>query len=398
MTDRRSSGRGSGGVVMVCSQMPPVYGGAGEQAVRLGRALEAKGWKVTAITLDQLGVGSGVDRGIRFRRVLRGVAPVSLWTRLATTSGLGLVAFLHILTSRPAVVHIHGAYWWSIPPAIAGRLVRARVIVKTTRDGADDATSVYAKRIGPIKVGRLYGLTFRLADAIIVLNERARAIAAAEGLQERTHLIVNGVDEAKFARTAARRARAREHHGLAPNDRVVMFVGYLVKHKGIFDLLHAWREMGDRDAQLWLVGPLDGFHFNRDRASESEIPQLIDALIGEGYRVAKFGQVSSEELPELYWAADVFVLPSYVEGMPNSLAEALVAGCAIVATRIPGITDILGVHSPALLQPGDTAALSVKLARALDQPHPEPPGLVDRVLMSTVADSYDRLYKALCRR
>lgn len=395
MADRGMSERRERRVVMVCSQMPPVYGGAGTQAARLGSALGAKGWQVTAITLDQLGIGSGFERGVRFRRVLRGVSPTGVWTRLSTTAALGFVAFLHILSSRPAVVHIHGAFWWSILPALAGRLMRARVIVKITGDHWDDAATVSSKRIGNVNVGWIYGLTFTLANAVIVLNERARIGAAAHGLKDRTHLMFNGVDEAKFTCTPIRRGQAREDHGLSPDDRVVLFVGYLAEAKGVIELLQAWRELGNRDARLWLVGPFDGFYFRGERLGAL---QLIDSLVDEGFRVSKFGHIPGDELPELYWAADIFVLPSKMEGMPNSLAEALVAGCAIVATRIPGTIDILGPDHPGLLTPGDVPGLTAELARAIDQPNPEPRGLVDRVLMSTVADSYDRLYEALCSR
>jgi glycosyltransferase involved in cell wall biosynthesis len=382
-------------VVMVCSQMPPVYGGAGAQAALLGRELAVKGWEVTAITLDQHGVGSGTDRGVRFRRILNGVSPTTLWTRLYTTVGLSMASLFFILIKRPAVVHIHGVYWWSLLPAICGRFVRARVVVKTTRDGEDDAKSVRSKRLGNLNVGRIYGLPLKLADAVIVLNHQAREVAVSEGLDRKTRLIFNGVDEAKFVRTPERRARARAARGLSNDDRVVVFVGYLVKHKGVFDLLNAWRKLGNREARLWLVGPDSGFYHNREQGRESEISSLINSLMGDGYQVEKFGHLPGEEMPDLYWAADAFVLPSYAEGMPNSLAEALVAGCDIVATRIPGSMDIMGLANPDLFSPGDLDALVDQLSRAIKQPRTEIAELVDKVRISKVAATYDGLYAEL---
>jgi glycosyltransferase involved in cell wall biosynthesis len=375
-------------VLMVCSQMPPVYGGAGAQAALLGSALAKMGWDVAAVTLDQFNVGSGSEQGIRFYRLMRGVESNNKWTRILTTIVLGMGALARIIIQRPAIVHVHGAYWWSIPPVIAGRLVGAKVVIKLTRDGEDDARTVYSKRMGPIPAGRVYGLSLRLADAVVVLNEHARGVAVSEGLGGRAHLMPNGVDEVRLKRSFARRAESRAAMSLSSDDRVVIFVGYVVRHKGVVDLLEAWRHLGNRSARLWLVGPVEGFY----RELDSEIPQLIEDLVGDGYQVAALGHVPSAELPALYWAADVFTLPSYAEGMPNSLAEAMVAGCHIVATRIPGITDLMGSYGAELVAPGDVAMLCDRLADALERPRAAPRALSERLGISTVAKEYEHLY------
>lgn len=380
-------------VVMVCSQMPPVYGGAGAQAALLGRTLCRMGWKVTAVTLDQQGVGSATESGVRFRRILRGVQPSTARTRLLTTVALSAGAFLHIVAVRPSIVHIHGAYWWSILPAIAGRLVGTRVIVKLTRDGEDDARTVYSKKLWRLPVGRIYGLSLTLAQAVIVLNEHARTVAISEGLGNRVRLINNGVDDEQLRRTPSRRAESRAARSLSGDDRVVIFVGYLVKHKGILDLLHAWRKLTLKRAHLWLVGPFDGFYHSREE--ENDVLQLIDDLTNEGYRVEKFGHIQSSELSALYWAADVFTLPSYVEGMPNSLAEAVVAGCHVVASRIPGITDLMGAEYPWLVPPGDVTALTDCLDIAVREPLEPSVDLVARLKISHVAQRYEQLYLEL---
>jgi glycosyltransferase involved in cell wall biosynthesis len=376
---------------MVCSQMPPVYGGAGAQAVLLSRKLIEQGWEVTAVTLDQAGVGSSNDHGVRISRLLRGIAPKNRWSRLLTTLGLGIGAFVRIAVCWPSVVHIHGAYWWSILPAVAGRLTGAKVVVKLTREGEDDAQTVFAKRVGRIGVGRVHGLSLTLADSIVVLNRQALRIAAAEGLGSRTRFISNGVDDVAFVRSTSRRLVSRAAKELSVDDRVVMFVGYLVRHKGVVDLLEAWRQLGNRAARLWLVGPYEGFY----REIDGEVPRLIDDLNRDGYQVETLGFVPPAELPALYWAADVFALPSYAEGMPNSLAEALVAGCHVVATRIPGITELMGSDSVDLVTPGDVSALATRLAAALETPRQVPNHRIERLWISNTAREVELLYLEL---
>lgn len=380
-------------IVMVCSQMPPVYGGAGAQAALLGRSLSQLGWKVTAVTLDQAGVGSGFDRGVQFHRLLRGMAPVGRWRRIVTTLMLGLGAFLHIAIKRPAVVHIHGAFWWSILPSIAGRAFGAKVVIKLTRDGEDDARTVYSKRLGPLRVGKLYGLSLTLAHAVVVLNQRAYDVAVSAGLGNRARLITNGVDEERFRRSTTRRGAARTDASLTDGDRLVIFVGYLVVHKGVVDLLQAWRLLGDRRTKLWLVGPYEGFY----RELDGNIPYLVEQLQNDGFDVVTTGHVPVEEIPPLYWAADVFCLPSYTEGMPNSLAEAIVAGCDVVATRIPGIVDLLGSDSSCLVDAGDVPALRDRLADAIRSPQPPPISVVEKLGMRHVSRVYAQLYSELFR-
>ncbi|OJX65179.1 MAG: hypothetical protein BGO95_06955 [Micrococcales bacterium 73-13] len=374
--------------MMVCSQMPPVYGGAGAQATLLASRLAGRGWLVTALTLDQAGVGSSCDGRVRVRRILRGWQPAGAISRGLSSLALGSAAFAHILFARPRAVHVHGAYWWSIPPVLAGRLVRARVIVKTTRDGEDDPQTVYSRRVGLLPLGWLYGLSLRLAHVVVTLSEQSRRRAIEAGLEAKVRLIPNGVDEARFTRTPARRRDARAKLGLRSGTRMVLFVGYLVRHKGIVDLLEAWRLLDDRAAQLWLVGPLDGFY----RELDGDLPSQLQGLIDDGFAVRTLGHQPADTLPDYYFAADVFALPSYAEGMPNALAEALVAGCQVVATKIPGIVDLIDENLDQLITPGDVPTLAARLRDGLAGRPGAYLSKVDTLGIESVAGVYERIY------
>ena len=66
-----------------------------------------------------------------------------------------------------------------------------------------------------------------------------------------------------------------------------------------------------------------------------------------------------DDVPKLLKAADVFVLPSRTEGLPNALLEAMAAGCAIVTTDVPGCHDLVTHDETGLLVPyGDTSLLA----------------------------------------
>ena len=76
-------------VLMVCSQYPPVYGGAGQQASLLAEHLHRKGWRVTVVTLDQLSKGSSTDGGFKVKRVSCLSGRAGRLARGVSTIGLG---------------------------------------------------------------------------------------------------------------------------------------------------------------------------------------------------------------------------------------------------------------------------------------------------------------------
>ena len=134
-----------------------------------------------------------------------------------------------------------------------------------------------------------------------------------------------------------------------PAKTLVLYVGRLVPRKGIEYLLEAWRDIvtGFPDARLLLLG-------------DGPLHQSLKANLGrlgiDG--TARFaGRV--DNVPEYLRAADLFVLPSLQEGLPNALLEAMASGAPIVATRIGGVVDIADDGVDALLvTPGDPMGLA----------------------------------------
>ncbi|MGN7135404.1 glycosyltransferase family 4 protein [Rhodococcoides corynebacterioides] len=362
---------------MVVSQYPPVYGGAGKQAALLGEMLGARGVKVSVSTLDQNRVGNGGSGPIIVHRTrVPGWLPERLQQAYATVA-LSLRAFLKIMRSRPGAVHIHGAYWWSLAPAVAGRIVRSTVVLKVTRDGEDDPATVFTRTVFGFRVGALYGASFRLAHKIIFLSDHAAAAAEGYGLQPKIRRLNNGV------------RLAQAELGVDKKDKqppVVLFVGYLVEHKGVKDLLRAWPSVrSTTEAELWLVGPGTGFY----RELTDEIPKLISSAKAAGLGIRTLGHVPGHEMASIYARASVFTLPSYREGMPNSLAEALAFGCTVVATAIPGIVDIVSERDAYLIRPGSVAELSEALIKALETPLAPDRDVVRRLDIATLAETYD---------
>jgi glycosyltransferase involved in cell wall biosynthesis len=150
--------------------------------------------------------------------------------------------------------------------------------------------------------------------------------------------------------------RGREH-GEARSTPTVLFVGRLIRGKGVFDLLEAMTRIKEAGVEFRLMLVGDGEH-REELAASLEGSDLASNVIMTGH-------LSGEALAKAYREADMFVLPSHSEGFPTVLSEAMDAGLPIVTTGIRGALDHLVEGENALFCPPGrpdllaTAVLSV---------------------------------------
>ncbi|MFP4451254.1 MAG: glycosyltransferase, partial [Rhodosalinus sp.] len=145
----------------------------------------------------------------------------------------------------------------------------------------------------------------------------------------------------------------------ARDGRSLLFVGRLSAAKGVPVLLDAMAELAvsHPGARLALIG--DG----PDRAAL----QAHAVRAGLSDRVTFAGYRDERGVAEALAGADIFVLPSFAEGLPVVLMEALAAQCAVVTTRIAGIPELVRDGETGLIvPPGEAGALAEALGRLLD--------------------------------
>jgi glycosyltransferase involved in cell wall biosynthesis len=172
----------------------------------------------------------------------------------------------------------------------------------------------------------------------------------------------NGVDVARFVPTPARTARAAEIRGRLKNDTgpVIGFVGRFTRDKGIGELIAAFDLVRRRfaSASLLLIGS-----YEQGNAIEPDVRARIDA--GLGIEVIPF----QPDIAPYYLAMDVFVLPTYREGFPNTVLEAQAAERPVVTTQATGAIDSVLHGSSGILVPvGDTLALADAIGKLLADP------------------------------
>ena len=172
--------------------------------------------------------------------------------------------------------------------------------------------------------------------------------------------MLNGVDADLFHPRDRASARADLGHA-GDTRRWMLYVGRLEQAKGVLDLLEAFSLLARRrnDIRLVLVG---------DGSARGALARAAADDLGD--RVLVAGPRPHDEVPRWMAACDALVLPSWAEGTPNVILEALACGRRVVATRVGGAPDLVtGPELGELVPPRQPALLAEALGRAADNPY-----------------------------
>jgi len=207
--------------------------------------------------------------------------------------------------------------------------------------------------------GMLRDIASRQADGIVVLNRAVQQYLLDQDVSDQAiHLIPNAVDTTVYAPKDSEgdRPAAVSH---------LLCVAAVCERKGIHHLIRAMDRLRDHsettDLHLTVVGP-----FNEGESTSAYTKQLVALIRRQGLegKVKFTGRV--ENVVSYYQEADVFLLPSYREGMPNVLLEAMACRLPCIASTIPGVVDVVEDGETALLvQPGSEEELADALKRLL---------------------------------
>jgi glycosyltransferase involved in cell wall biosynthesis len=138
---------------------------------------------------------------------------------------------------------------------------------------------------------------------------------------------------------------------ITSNSKTIMFLGWVIKTKGIEELLSAWGKVykGNGDWRLRIVGP----------AKEEYLDYLKSHYSFEG--VIYEGEKSHKEAMDLLNSSEIFILPSYTEGFPNAVLEAMALSKPIIATQVGAIPDMLADDCGILIDIEDPEEIVIAL-------------------------------------
>lgn len=323
--------------------------------------MKARGIRVEAISspgekLTDFGESEGVDT--HALEMARRITP------LADLKSIAILA-RHFRQQQPAIVHAH-----------------------TPKGGLLGMLSAFLARV-PIRVYHMRGLPYMtatgrrrrllqitekisclLAHRVFCVSHSIREVAVRDGICSPEKIVVfeggsgNGVDaRGRFdpsKTTGADRVSQRKALGIPKDAPVALFVGRIVRDKGVDELARAWALVRKELPESWLVlaGPPE---------AQDPISEESRAFLAEDDHVVMTGAVN-DTVP-IYALSDVVVLPTHREGFPNVLLEAGAMARPVVATRIPGCIDAVddGVTGT-LVSVGDVGALARGVHRYLTDP------------------------------
>jgi glycosyltransferase involved in cell wall biosynthesis len=270
-------------------------------------------------------------------------------SRLVRLAWSPLALFATILFRHVDVVHLNTslnrrAYWRDLAYLLVAKLLRARVCYQV--HGGALPQAFFGGR--PLAT-RLLRWSLRLPDIVVVLASVELEAYRAFVPEQLVVALPNGIDCRPYARVPTVRSRP---------DRPLqlVYIGRLAREKGLYEMLQGLRlalRLGV-DARLVVAG----------EGPEADALHRYAVALGIGTRVSFIAPVFGEAKVRLLGMADVSVLPSYAEGMPYALLEAMAAGIPVLATPVGAIPDVAsdGMHGY-LVPPRDPAAIAEAIAR-----------------------------------
>ncbi|OLD79042.1 hypothetical protein AUF62_00760 [archaeon 13_1_20CM_52_20] len=344
---------------MLTWEFPPrIIGGISTHVYYLSRALVEKGTMVRVITCDfPKAPAQEIIDGVLVSRVDSGRVPESnflLWIYRLNSQMISKTTEL-LETERFDLIHAHD---WVVG--------RAAVELKN-RLGLPLISTIHATEIGRggsldgeyrRKVRDIERLLVEESDGIIccsnyMLDHIQHVLGA---VKTKIHVIPNGVEASRFNNG---RQPQPIPTGVSEDRKTILYVGRIVREKGIFTLLDAFEKLRKqgKDVSLVLVGegPL-----KEDLAKEVLRRKLND-------RVKLAGFVDEKKLVSLYNSSDAFVLPSHYEPFGMVTLEAMASRVPVVVSDVGGLSEIVedgitGVKVPAY----DPSALAEGILRVLE--------------------------------
>lgn len=241
---------------------------------------------------------------------------------------------------KPNVLHAHA----TTPPGYCGLLLKKKYHLPIVCSLRGSDINIYPQ------CGKL--LRYQVAE---VIKNADLLVSVSEALKIEAYniatpphgirVVYNGCDLNTFSPNEATRTKIRNDFGILRNDKVLIYVGNLLEYKGIFELIAAfYKLLLDKPALnifLFIVG---------DGPEHSTVNHIILSK-GLKNKIHLIGNQPYNEVSKFLNAADIFILPSYSEGLPNAVLEAMACCLPVITTRVGGTSEAVEDGKSGILIP-----------------------------------------------
>ncbi|MEA3349561.1 MAG: glycosyltransferase family 4 protein [Chloroflexota bacterium] len=336
--------------LIINSEFPPIGGGAGNASAHTAQELIASGQDVTVLTCR--------FRNLPHEEIWRGVRLMRIPSLRRSESSSGAWEQLHFMISA-AWASLRLARRWKpdaviayfgVPCGPAAWLLRKVFgipYIVSLRGGDVPGFRPYDFALYHRLLSPIIHLVWRGAAAVVANSDGLKTLAEDFAPSLNIHIIPNGVDIEEYA----------------PVDRAwspaqLLFTGRLVYQKGLDVLLEALSNLDSLAWDLTIVG---------DGPQQNELEKQAQSLNLQD-RISFVGWKHRQALNHYYQRANLFVLPSRHEGMPNALLEAMSSGLPAIASDIAGNEElVIDGKNGLLVPPDDVQALQDALHQLITQ-------------------------------
>lgn len=319
---------------------PDTKGGGDYHVHAMSRDQAAMGHDVTVLTTREAATLPRVERtaGYTIRRVSPGV---SLFGNDVSPS---VARYLWRLDADSFdVVHAHSHLYFSTNLAALRRRLGAIPLAMTNHGLYSQSAPEWVFDVYLRTLGRW---TFNQADLVFCYTDADKRRIQEFGVESHIQVVSNGIDTERFT------PNGNKNELIDSEVPVVLFVGRLVEGKRPMDALAAIEKL-EMDVSLYVCG-------------DGPLRRELEEQAGD--RCTFLGQVSYEEMPAVYRAADLLVQPSRAEGTPRTVMEALSSGVPVVSSDLSHIRAAFG-ESVMYFECGNVTDLRSKIAAQLAEEH-----------------------------
>ncbi|WP_066066899.1 teichuronic acid biosynthesis protein TuaC [Neobacillus soli] len=246
----------------------------------------------------------------------------------------------------PDLIHAH----FAMPSGGAARIVAQQKQLPwiLTLHGSD--VNIYPNYSASAK--KAFQQSVKEANHVLAVSESLKR--KANELTGRDSLVLPlGIDLSHFHPPEETKMQIRRRLQLPENKKLIVFVGRLTKAKGVFELAQSLERLSD-DIAVVFVG---------DGPAKEKLSQHSDF----NRRLFLTGQVENEKVKEYLLASDLFALPSYTEGMPTVVIEALALKLPVISTAVGGVPELFGNHNHLLIERRSVSSLVQRINDILNQ-------------------------------
>ena len=318
--------------VLFIAPLPPPYGGISNWTTMVVQHLRSAGCSVGVVNTapaQRITEGRSV-----FDRVARGF--LSIFKACSEVDR-------QVKSSKYEVAHI----------ATSASLALFRDIAVLRKLKQNDVPCVYHLHFGrtPELIGKnnwewnLLKRAISLSDVVLTMDEPSKQVISS--LENHCHVrnIENPIELSTMPLPVSG----------CQAGKTILFVGWVVESKGIRELICAWKALHkvEGDWKLQIVGPIS--KEMRETIGNTALP-----------RIEVVGEVSHQKALELISACDILCLPSYTEGFPNVILEAMSYSKAVVATNVGAIPEMLAGERGLIVSPEDSKQLEKALRTLME--------------------------------